>query len=176
MWACTCIVTTWGESQLGFRVLSDWPLRDANRLLWIALCRPPVKTILIEHSLSKHTDCQWILNWAPCHSDWWGKFKLKPDSDSDSRSGCLWQGLRGTGNLPRIVHYVRISGYDLLIYRYSIWHCTRCRNTTSLYSGICEHVFHWYRLFFYDIGFDIGWQERWIWASSYRVSILCMLS
>ncbi len=37
--ACTCIVPTWGELQLGFRVMADWALRDVHRLLWLAPCR-----------------------------------------------------------------------------------------------------------------------------------------
>jgi hypothetical protein len=149
-----CIVPTWGESQLGFRVLSNWPLRDAHRLLWLAPCRPPVKTISIEHWLSKHRDCQWI-NWAPgncdCHCEANSSWNVVEYVQLEKKRPHImsiftahikyvvqWQGLslRGTGNLPRIVHYVRISGYHLPIYRNSIRHRTRCHYATSLYTDI----------------------------------------
>ncbi len=46
-----------GGLQLEFRVLADWPLRDAHRLPWLAPCRPAIKATLVEHRLSnlKHT-------------------------------------------------------------------------------------------------------------------------
>jgi hypothetical protein len=32
------------------------------------------------------------------------------------------------------------------------------------YIPILQALFFRYLLFFYDIGFDIGWQEKWIWS------------
>ena len=56
--ACTRILPTWGESQLGFRVLANRPVRDAHRQPWLAPCRPALKATVVEHRLSKHWDSQ----------------------------------------------------------------------------------------------------------------------
>jgi hypothetical protein len=61
--ASTCVLPTWGESQLGFWVLANRPLRDANRLPWLAPCIPAIKATVVEHRLSQHWDSQWM-NWT----------------------------------------------------------------------------------------------------------------
>ena len=58
--ACTCILPTWGKSQLGFRVLANRPVRDAHRQPWLAPCRPALKANVVEHRLSKHWDSQYM--------------------------------------------------------------------------------------------------------------------
>ena len=160
--ACTCTVPMWGESQLGFRVLSYWPLRDARRLLWLAPCRPPVKTILIQHRLSKHTDCQ-APHWS---SDWWGKFKFKLEPDLDNF------GVRLEG-LPLPWPVTGSEGHRRLPVEY--------RDTISLYTDIAYDIVHdvvirypyipilrafllRYRLVFFDIVDNIGWQGFWVWS------------
>jgi hypothetical protein len=56
--ACTCVLPTWGESQLGFRELANRPVRDAHRKPWLAPSRPALKATVVEHRLSKHWDSQ----------------------------------------------------------------------------------------------------------------------
>ena len=125
MLACTCTVPMWGELQLGFRELSDWPLRDARRLLWLAPWRPPVKTILIEHRLSKHTDWQapqWLVrqvHWQVQVGAWFGVLRTR--GAAARTSDRVWGALApASGTLQHIVHHIRISGYDILIYRYCV--------------------------------------------------------
>ena len=137
----------WGESLLGFRELSDWPLRDARRLLWLAPWRPPVKTILtcIEHRPSKHTDCQapqWLVRQVQVQvGAWFGVWRTR--GAAARASDRVWGALApASGTLPHIVHHVRISGYDIHIYRYSTRHRTRCRNAISLYTNIVR-IFPW---------------------------------
>ena len=57
---CTCVLPTWGESQLGFRVLANRPVRDAHRQPWLAPCRPALKATVVEHRLTMHWDSQCI--------------------------------------------------------------------------------------------------------------------
>ncbi len=88
--AYTCIVSMWGELQLRFRVLVDWPLKDTHRLQKFAPCRPAVMTIEIEHRLSKHADCQWTIRatlWLVRQV----KFKLVPVGHwQGCQCGCQW--------------------------------------------------------------------------------------
>ena len=82
--ACTCILPTWGESQLGFRVLANRPVRDAHRQPWLAPCRPALKATVVLHRLSKHWDSQWVTR-APQwlvrrFQDWQGDFNFSASS------------------------------------------------------------------------------------------------
>ncbi len=44
---------------------------------------------------------------------------------------------------------------------YEIVHYVELRHP---YIPILRSYFQRYRLFFYDIGFNIGWEEKWVWS------------
>ena len=171
--ACTSIVSTMGGVATRIQSAIRLARGYAHRLLWLAPCRPPVKTIVTEHRLSKHTDCQWI-NWAPL----WLVRQVQVGA---------WFGLGLKGWLPVAGsegHWLlrlapshvscTMSGYRDTISIYT--DIVRCRNTISIYPDIAG-------MFSFDIGsfssisgLISGGKKGGFGASSYRVSISCTIS